>query len=61
MTLIRGPHGAPPASRSIAGRAAPVTVDVAEAARLEAEYLAENQRVAALLAEKGFGMAGDEL
>ena len=28
--------------------------------KLEAEYYAENQRIAKLLEEKGFGMAGDE-
>jgi hypothetical protein len=34
--------------------------DTAEDARLEAEFYAENQRVAELLEDKGFGMRGDE-
>jgi len=34
--------------------------DAVEAARLEAEFYAENQRVARLLEAKGFGIAGDE-
>ncbi len=34
--------------------------DPAEDTRLEAEYFAENQRVAKILEDKGFGLAGDE-
>lgn len=34
--------------------------DPEEDARLDAEYYAENQRVAKMLEEKGFGVAGDE-
>jgi hypothetical protein len=34
--------------------------DPKEDARLEAEYYAENQRVAEMLAAKGFGLQGDE-
>jgi hypothetical protein len=34
--------------------------DEEEDKRLEAEYEAENQRIARLLEEKGFGIAGDE-
>jgi hypothetical protein len=34
--------------------------DPDEDRRLEAEYYAENQRVAKLLGDKGFGVAGDE-
>ena len=34
--------------------------DPEEDKRLEAKYYAENQRVARLLQEKGFGIAGDE-
>jgi hypothetical protein len=34
--------------------------DPVEDKRLDAEYYAENQRVAKLLQEKGFGLAGDE-
>ena len=34
--------------------------DPDEDKRLEAEYAAENQRIARLLEEKGFGIAGDE-
>ncbi len=38
----------------------PSSQDPDEDARLEAEYLAENQRVAELLEAKGFGLEGDE-
>ncbi|MDO9694420.1 MAG: hypothetical protein Q7W56_06785 [Candidatus Latescibacteria bacterium] len=34
--------------------------DPVEDARLEAAFFAENQRIAALLEAKGFGLAGDE-
>ncbi|MGD9548265.1 MAG: hypothetical protein AB7V45_12065 [Candidatus Krumholzibacteriia bacterium] len=34
--------------------------DPAEDARLEAEHLAENRRIAAMLEAKGFGITGDE-
>jgi hypothetical protein len=34
--------------------------DPEEDARLEAEYLAKNQEIAAMLEEKGFGIEGDE-
>lgn len=34
--------------------------DPGDDARLEAEYLEENRRVAQMLEEKGFGVAGDE-
>ena len=34
--------------------------DPEEAARLEAEELARNQEISEMLAEKGFGLAGDE-
>lgn len=34
--------------------------DPEEDARLKAEYLAENQRIAAMLETKGFGIEGDE-
>jgi hypothetical protein len=37
-----------------------VSRDHEEDARLEAEYLEENRRVARMLEEKGFGVAGDE-
>jgi hypothetical protein len=37
-----------------------VSQDPEENARLEAEYFAENRRVAALLKAKGFGLVGDE-
>ncbi len=36
------------------------SLDPAEDARLEAAYFAENQRIAAMLEAKGFGLAGDE-
>lgn len=38
----------------------PASRDPEEDARLAAEHLAENRRAAAMLEEKGFGMAGDE-
>ncbi len=38
----------------------PVSDDPDEDARLQAEYLAENQRVAEMLEAKGFGIEGDE-
>lgn len=38
----------------------PCSGDPEEDARLEAEYCAENQRVARLLEEKGFDLRGDE-
>jgi hypothetical protein len=38
----------------------PCSKDPEEDAQLEAEYFAENQRVAKMLEEKGFGLAGDE-
>ncbi len=38
----------------------PVSRDPEENARLEAEHLAENRRVARMLEEKGFGMEGNE-
>ena len=34
--------------------------DPEEAARLEAEYFAENQKISQMLEEKGFGLQGDE-
>jgi len=37
-----------------------VSHDPEEDARLEADYFARNQKVARMLEEKGFGMAGDE-
>lgn len=36
------------------------SMDPEEDARLEAEYLAKNRRIARMLAKKGFGLAGDE-
>jgi hypothetical protein len=42
------------------GEFRPCSQDPEEDKKLEAAYYAENQRIATLLEEKGFGIAGDE-